>query len=139
MSKCFLVELIVEEERNKKNPSLVIKNDLVRAFIYFILIHPRIFLPKHYFCYDQKVLKAATVEETLLYEFSPYNKLFEFSHQRPYSLFKCDELALALLRIKNSSSFLLPSFSIETKLPQNFNKIINSWLIFTNIEKNEII
>ena len=42
-------------------------------------------------------------------------------------LFKCDVLAIALLRIEILPSFL-PSV-IETKLPQNLDKNINSMLI----------
>ena len=42
-------------------------------------------------------------------------------------VFKFDELALALLRVE-----ILTSFSIETKLPQNPDKNINSLLISTN-------
>ena len=46
------------------------------------------------------------------------------------TLFKCDVLPIALLRIK-----ILPSFfSIETKLPQNLDKNINSLLISTKFE-----
>ena len=35
--------------------------------------------------------------------------------KRVLSVFKCNELAFALLRIKNSSPFLLPSFCLERK------------------------
>ena len=46
-----------------------------------------------------------------------------------FFLFKCDMLALALLRIKILLSFFF--FSIETKLSQNLDKNINCFLIST--------
>ena len=45
-----------------------------------------------------------------------------------FLVFKCAELALALLRIEISSSFL---FSIQTKVPPNLDRNINSLLIST--------